>query len=535
MYKRYPMVLLALCMAFCLGIYPAMAETFTCCLADVKGDWKIDYETDDYYLKHYAMTPMESQAFWTSMRQVVETFQKTSMLNPPMGIMMRGNAGAYQYGSFFTKDEAGDYKDRRVPGDIFLKFIELRRGSDGKLLEYKGGDETHPQLHIQTNLPDAISSYSGFGYERIYDNQGREIFYQPIETGRFSGYPVYDNRVLVIHDKNKPLFIPVTREQYINAYIYWTEYQDKQANKEGQNGFFTDALRKELQEMAPEEKSKPAYVNIGRMGDTFRYSFLVDPETEEDRALVMFNPNYFDNFRPRTEVQLITLDFLRDYPVSLEEPFGTEVLDTGYHIDSVCFSQLMHSMDYTTLSKLLPPSAAASQTTSTIGSSSGGPYDGSINQPAAIPVKPGDTDDKHEGVQGDKEDGETKTPEIYTNKNGYLGEGDNDFKIGEYLGRPKWMPTWFPIDKNANITMYLKQPDEYSLTITFIVDKELTVVLKEYQNTFKYEAGYKSTVAKDGSNINFKTAGDSEEWNINFYDRGSQETEIAVSGVGCPR
>lgn len=355
--KRYAAVLLLFVVVLPFGGMQASATDYTCCLTDVQGDWRIDYLTNEDIAKSYAMTNGESEAFWNFMHQIVGIFQQQSVLNPPKGIMMRGDAGALEPGDYYLQ-HGSSYPDRRIMGDIWLKFIELRQGANGKLLPYNGGDESHPQINVQTNYPGAVSAYSGFGYERLYDSLDREIFFLPEQTNTLGGYPVYDGRVLVIADKSKPLFVPVTREQYLKAYIWWTEYTDKQNGTEGENDFLLEGLRQELQEMTPEERQKPAYFNMdmNRMGDQFRYSFLVDPETDEDRALVMFNPEYYDASRPRSDVQLITLTFLRDYPMTEPEPVA---LGEGNHIDSVRFGELMYSMDYTALSALLSTNASA--------------------------------------------------------------------------------------------------------------------------------------------------------------------------------
>jgi hypothetical protein len=76
-----------------------------------------------------------------------------------------------------------------------------------------------------------------------------------------------------------------------------------------------ERLRAELAGMTPEERASQAWTR-----KAFDYpSTFVPANTKDARPVVMFNPDYFDLSRPRTDIQLITV-FLEDVPENLRKP-----------------------------------------------------------------------------------------------------------------------------------------------------------------------------------------------------------------------
>jgi hypothetical protein len=76
-----------------------------------------------------------------------------------------------------------------------------------------------------------------------------------------------------------------------------------------------ERLRAELAGMTQAERASQAWTR-----KAFDYpSPFVPANTKDARAVVMFNPDYFDLSRPRTDIQLITV-FLESVPENLVEP-----------------------------------------------------------------------------------------------------------------------------------------------------------------------------------------------------------------------
>jgi hypothetical protein len=76
-----------------------------------------------------------------------------------------------------------------------------------------------------------------------------------------------------------------------------------------------ERLRAELAGMTPTERASQAWTK-----KAFDYpSPFVPANTKDARAVVRFNPDYFDLSRPRADIQLITV-FLESVPENLREP-----------------------------------------------------------------------------------------------------------------------------------------------------------------------------------------------------------------------
>ncbi len=180
------------------------------------------------------------------------------------------------------------------------------------------------------------------------------IFLCPQKTGDFFGVPVYKNdirEVTIVSYRNVPLFLPVTREEYLKAAIAEAEkkeqslysslpdrqeqlgevekaYQellkvDRAAAEEfkremagftgledDQSQLLSKSLKKELSEMTAEEKRQYAY--YGGVAATERYnspSGLLPPESSDDATALVRPDPALSAGRTGQEFQLLVISW----------------------------------------------------------------------------------------------------------------------------------------------------------------------------------------------------------------------------------
>jgi len=280
------------------------------------------------------------------------------------------------------------YSDKQVTSgdDIFLPFHrgEVIRRDDGSspaiqsvaeaillcdsLRSPRGFDVTcyssedylsisiEPYMVVDGN----IDAWQGAALD-IYFNDVSHLFHQslipgiysaPVKKGKFMGYDIYDNgvyEVFVIKKDPAPLFLPVTREEYLKALIEKEEksrdtektdvtpeqskkemedaYQlllktDKEAAKafkEAMNEYATDIsqtdnsfdmvsrLRSELEQMTPEERVSQAYYYVGAMEESGNLSGLADSSMEYAEPLVRPNKKFMG--KSTSTINLIIIDW----------------------------------------------------------------------------------------------------------------------------------------------------------------------------------------------------------------------------------
>lgn len=228
--------------------------------------------------------------------------------------------------------------------------------------------EGGPRLSIHVNDPLKM-----FG-----SSIAEGIFLCPRKITDFYGFPIYQNdrmEVTIISNKNLPLFIPVTQEEYLNALITKEEknvlksspsdYQttlyemekaykllletDKQAAKDFKQqmdefrnevntngGGYIDivaALKNELTNLSSEEKAKPAYYGGPWAIEKFNNASALVPSDSQVKgeALVKANPALVD-VSSINQVQLLVVSWHIDNNQNKDKPRLYSKGRTGFHL-----------------------------------------------------------------------------------------------------------------------------------------------------------------------------------------------------------
>lgn len=256
------------------------------------------------------------------MEKISDVIMSWDSLNPPQGFET----------SFYSGNSSLDI--------TFAAYI-----NEGGMKRTKSG----AQLSIGINDPIKI-----FG-TAVTDN----IFLRPEKVAGFFGFPVYmntDHEVTVITKNNTPLFVPVTREEYLKQLIR-TEEQKQQNEtgiqqksdselilvemeksykellktdpdvasefkteiqkfrddmKENQNtdvpAGYLSSLKEELKNLSPADRIKPAWYSIGAMEKYGNLSGLVTGSNgEEGTALVRMAPAYSGLINNENIIKLLVI------------------------------------------------------------------------------------------------------------------------------------------------------------------------------------------------------------------------------------
>jgi hypothetical protein len=210
----------------------------------------------------------------------------------------------------------------------------------GKVQQAEGG----PGLRVSFNEPRTFITNWELQYQGLWDEQDREIFLEPSSEHKVGGVTVYERGNTVMIAKNgRPLWVPVTQEQYLKA--QYKHYLRIKKEGKDDSSMILDSINERLSAMSPAERRQTAYYSSGAEDP----SGLVSPDYEGAFKLVTFNPEYYDRSLPRTAVQLIVIGFGGDF-TNYEE---TEVMDFEEAGTTKTIYDLERSLDYAAVRKLL--------------------------------------------------------------------------------------------------------------------------------------------------------------------------------------
>lgn len=223
------------------------------------------------------------------------------------------------------------------------------------------GDENNLEIYFMPYvLEEGETNTKPGSMLSLYFNKITSIFQQPVvadiylapaKISDFMGYPVYNNgthEIVAIHNGPGPVFLPISREEYLTALIKNEEdkqkeyasgvssmnkkqeiekaYQellklDKAAAEDfkkamdnltsvvSQNNThmdFLESLKKELSGLSPSDRKKHAYYSPGAMEQYGNFSGLTpDNDVENAQQLVKLNYKAVDNVN--NDIRLITL------------------------------------------------------------------------------------------------------------------------------------------------------------------------------------------------------------------------------------
>jgi hypothetical protein len=290
------------------------------CFPNQVGVWK---EIDEPTGAQLARLPAGQRLFLSKIQRTASILSRLKVFNPPMGFSAEARVNqCCEWG----RSETAPYFGR-----IWLKFLWFGAGSNGKPMLEPEWSRDAEFLFNPTDFWD--------GSLQLDLADGRHVAYAPREWGHVNGITLYlnqrdrDNLYIFITKGSRPLWVPLTREQYLIALIRKREAEfakdeaemspeedagSRQALAQGRAAMVAP-LRSQLRAMSAQERTSQAWVD-----NPSEISPLV--AAGAGRPLVVFNPDYFDRPRPRSDIQLIVVRLtfggqkLDDIPPPFDDP-----------------------------------------------------------------------------------------------------------------------------------------------------------------------------------------------------------------------
>lgn len=229
--------------------------------------------------------------------------------------VMKEPKGVDIIGYFRPLDNFPDARNIPAPGFGYLRFHFYHASpKDGKPIRICC---TTDEISVSINDPlQGLELYSASGYPT-------KAFYEPQQAGEIDGFPIYrmggGDEVLVMKRGTRPLWVPVTREEYVRAQLkQWEKTTEGMPSPEEfrrltgmempVNTLTLEIIKRHraaLETMSAEERKMQAR----QLNWDAKEPSLAPVGSSEGRPLVRVNPAWFDPALPRTAFQLITFRF----------------------------------------------------------------------------------------------------------------------------------------------------------------------------------------------------------------------------------
>ena len=204
-----------------------------------------------YYDEDYAGTlPQHLVSLYENTFQYFLTvLSQHAMLNPPIGFDAHFDKRIQTWEKpsvpqFFFPDN-----DPKTAASIEISFAPL----------YRIGNAPQSDFHISSRVVVCLNN----PYEIAGTPLMADIYPAPIPAGDFHGYPIYQTnrrKVTIINPGNKPLFIPVSRQDFIATVIcYWEHQIDKDRADQNSYQHTRSSQNKETQKQQRAQEVERAY------------------------------------------------------------------------------------------------------------------------------------------------------------------------------------------------------------------------------------------------------------------------------------
>jgi hypothetical protein len=301
-------------------------------LPNETGKWESVLDVDSEILNEWKMNENEEIQYRKNLDRMSIFMHDNNVLKNPLGVSVLTK------GYLFSKSETEHHFNPILSVlqlDLF-SFVDFGKGKSEI-------DKYSPvSLFLYANCPDKCFMDCNYYFEGLVDDNNNPIYLEPEKISEVNGFPIYSN-ILIISKKNKPVWIPVTKGEYLNALIK----RSKKMTKKDQpiNNPVLDELENEYKSLSSDEKQNPAIVAQNEKN----LSRLVK-DKQIGRALVKFNPEYFDQSKSRTALQLIVTHWVWGIPYTYNHPLE---INNDTPTNQVRLYELFKSLDYQKLIELL--------------------------------------------------------------------------------------------------------------------------------------------------------------------------------------
>lgn len=290
--RIFPMLFFALLVSAISGFALAADLTFD---PTLPGRWEA--ESAYRYEKDYTLTKEEAAGCRSKLDRMLNILKETPPFASPKGFLARTHLD-YEPPCDWYQQFLPPYKTQRVRMMLSVSLPGLFRVK-GKAVP----QDEPPYFKVDFNNLMPFARPSSLNYEGVWDEQGRFIITEPHVMEEGQGYTIYEGHSIILTRGSKPLWVPVTQEQYLKAMIKFYRLKKKQNPDDVSNDMMTEYLNEELNKMSPAERKSPGYYFAGGENP----SGLTPKDDTNGSRLMALNPDYFDPNMPRTAVQLIVI------------------------------------------------------------------------------------------------------------------------------------------------------------------------------------------------------------------------------------
>ena len=244
----------------------------------------------------YGLKPAEEQALRANLTKFRDLLLAQPRFHPMLGMEIRGYLR--------SDDNAPAAKTEPVPA--FGRIIYYPYLLSSKTKQPFPIDASNWLIQVYINQPGRGLDIMGTAGPPI----PLKILHEPKPAGQLDGFPVYRGRnnteFIVLSSTGKPSWIPISREEYLQALIRGTE---KELAEYGGVGIMEKQLqgyKQALARMTPQERSAQARYEASE--DIFAPP-LAPLGRSTGEPMVKINPDWFDPARPRSDFQLILARF----------------------------------------------------------------------------------------------------------------------------------------------------------------------------------------------------------------------------------
>ncbi|GAM08075.1 hypothetical protein OR1_00345 [Geobacter sp. OR-1] len=282
---------------------------------------------------NHALSKVESAAFKRNLERLRSLLAKQPTLASPRGVEIKGY--------FRPNDDQPKTKKVPIPGFGFLRFHSyMRDKKTGKSAPFCCPTD---EMFVAVNDPEKGPQLC------TVPGSPTKVFCAPERVEELAGFPVYRFNgmdVIILQRSKVPVWIPLTREEYVKAWL--ANWQKQAADSPAIDTITPQIVRNHqaaLEAMTPEERRMQAREFAW---DPFQPT-LAPVGSNEGRPLLKINPAWFDPKLPRSAFQLATIMFSYSGTVKDDAPGPTEFGDIApYRV-----WQALHESDWGEISGAL--------------------------------------------------------------------------------------------------------------------------------------------------------------------------------------
>lgn len=257
---------------------------------------------------HKALSKGEAAAFKRNLERLRSLLVKQPALASPKGVEIKGY--------FRPNDQQPKTNKVPIPGFGFLRFhAYIRDQKTGRPVPFCCPTD---EMAVHVNDPEKGPEVC------TVPGSATRGFCAPERVEEVAGFPLYRFNgmdVLVLSRSSVPVWVPLTREEYVRAWL--ANWKKEAADSPAMDTITPQIVRNHqaaLDAMTPEERRMQAR------------EFTWDPlqptlapvGSSEGRPLLKVNPAWFDPKLPRSAFQLLTITFSYSGTVKDDAPGPTE-------------------------------------------------------------------------------------------------------------------------------------------------------------------------------------------------------------------